>query len=264
MKIMDSLRSEEYPLRRKLLAVLLVALCLGASFLALILFLGSCSAKLSGSLRRDGGCRVDFQVSTPAPIAAKLRKLGEAGGSAAGSPLISTEAIRSSIASRRELELIELKQDSPDAVRGTVTVRSLAELAASPELAGSGILSRSTGPGWTELRVRLARGQSLALSALLPGLDPYLLDALSPPALETEEEGVSASEYRTMLKSILGEKAMPAMEEATIRVALTAPGPIRSAGGGMLDGNTLNVKIPVIDALVLEKPIEFWIRWSDQ
>lgn len=264
MNIMENLRSDEYPLRRKVLVVLLVALCLGAGFMALILFLGSCSSGLSASLGRDGGCKVEFRVTTPAPIAAKLRKLEQSGGTpaSANSPLFSSEALRASIASKPGLRLIELAQPDSNSLQGAVSVRSLPELASSPELAGSGLLSYTTGTGWTELRVRIARGQSGALSALLPGMDPYLLEALSPPALEEDAEGISAAEYRTMLKSVLGEKAMPAMEEAAVSLAIVAPGPVLASGGGKLEGSALSVKIPVIDALVLEKPIEFWIRWK--
>jgi hypothetical protein len=207
---------------------------------------------------------VDFQVETPAPIAAKLRRFAQAGGASGDTtaPLFSAEALRESLASRPGLDLIELTQPKPDSLRGAIAVRSLVRLAESPELAGSGLLAIASGPDWSELRVRLARGQAKALSALLPGVDPYLLEALSPPALDEEDGDISAAEYRTMLKSVLGEKAMPSMEEAAIAVSLSAPGAVLSSGGGKLEGSTLNVRIPVIDALVLERPIEFWIRWE--
>jgi len=264
MNIMEALRSEDYPLRRKVLAILLVALCLGAGFLALVLLLGSCSGRLDGALRQDGSLLMNFELETPAPIAAKLREFGRAGGAEARAsvPLFSMDEFRASVKSRPGLDLLELTQPSPDSLKGTVSVRNLSQFAAGAELKDAGLLAVSSGPDWSELRIRVARGQAKALSALLPGLDPDLLDALSPPALDEEGGDISAAEYRRMLESVLGKKAMPALEKTAIAISLAAPGRVIASGGGRLEGATLSVRIPVIDALVLERPIEFWIRWE--
>ncbi len=262
MNIMDRLRNDEFPLRRRALLVLASALCLGAVFLALVLLLGSCAARFDGSIAADGGARIDFKAEVPAVVGDKLRKLGAAGGGTVGAetPLFDLGQVRSAIVARPELSLVELSRPSPDSLKGTVAVKSLAKLASGPGLAGTGALAYSTGPGWAELRIRLARGPESGLAALLPGVDPYLLDALSPPALE--EEGAGAEEYRTMLRSVFGEKAMPALEAAAATVALTVPGEPIASGGGVLEGRSLKVRLPMVDVLVLEKPIEFWIRWK--
>jgi hypothetical protein len=86
------------------------------------------------------------------------------------------------------------------------------------------------------------------------------MDALSPPALE--EDPVTVDEYRTMLASILGERAMPAMEAASLDLSISAPGEVIGSGGGILSGSTLATKVSLIDVLVLEKPIELWMRWK--
>jgi hypothetical protein len=227
---------------------------------ALCLFLASCSASVFSAIRADGGARIAVQAEVPAPLAVKLRKLGAAGSSAPVGSFFDTAAIRKSIAARPVLTLIELAQPKPDSIRVEVSARSLEELAASPDLKDSGLIAMSRGAGWAELRFRLERGGAKALAALFPGIDPYLLDALSPPALE--EDPVTADEYRTMLKSVLGEKAMPAMETAMVSLTLSAPGTVIGSGGGSLSGSTLTAKIPLIQALTLEKPIEVWLRWK--
>ena len=266
MNMTDRLRREEYPIKRKLLVVLAATVGIGAIFLVLVLLLGSCSAKLDGSIRGDGSARIDFQTEIPSPIAAKLRRLSASASPARGAqvgaaaPLFDLKSIRASIAARPELGLIELSQPTPESVKGAIFVKSLERFAKSPDLADSGALSYATGPGWAELEIRLERGNSAALTALLPGVDPYLLDALSPPALE--EEGVSAAEYRAMLKSVLGEKAMPAMDAAAIGISLTAPNTVLASEGGALEGQTLKARIPMLDALVLEKPVELRLRWK--
>lgn len=156
--------------------------------------------------------------------------------------------------------MLSLEQPGPYSIDLKLAARSLDELAASPDLKKTGVLALSRGPGWTECRFRLARGEASALPALMPGIDPNLLDALSPPALE--EDPVTVDEYKTMLKTVLGEKAMPAMEAASIQLSITAPGAVLASGGGSLSGSTLSAKLSIIDLLVLEKPVEVWIRWK--
>jgi hypothetical protein len=217
---------------------------------ALCILLVACSASVSSVIRSDGGARISVQAEVPAPLAAKLRKFGAAGSSASTGPFFDTAAIRKSIDARPAFTLIEIAQPSPDSIRVEVSARSLEELAASPDLKGSQLITMSRGAGWAELRFRLKRGGAKALAALFPGIDPYLMDALSPPALE--EDPVT----------VLGEKAMPAMEGAMVSLALSAPGTVIGSGGGSLSGSTLTAKIPLIQALTLEKPIEIWLRWK--
>jgi hypothetical protein len=255
--------------KRTLIIVSAGALCLGAAFLAATLFiLASCSASVSSEIRTDGGARISVQAEIPTALSAKFRKLASVGSSSqaaqaspsAPQPFFDAAAIRKSLAARPGIELVDLTQPSPDSIRIELTARSLEELAASPDLKGSGIITISRGSGWTEFRFHLERGGAKALSSLFPGIDPYLMEALSPPALE--DDPVSLVEYKTMLKSVLGDKAMPAMEAAALRLSITAPGTVQSSGGGSLSTTTLTATIPIVEVLALEKPVDIWIRWK--
>jgi hypothetical protein len=238
------------------------ALCVAAVFLTATVLLASCSARIASVVAPDGSARLSIRAEVPAPLAAKFRRLAASGQQPSGQalPLFDAAAIRRSISTHPGLNLIELSQPNLDSIQFEAMVRSLELLAASPDLKDSGLLSITRGAGWTEWRIHLGRDRAKMVSALFPGIDPNLLEALSPPALE--EDPLSSDEYRTMLTGILGEKTMPAMEEAAITLSLTAPGKVLASGGGKLDGTTLTATIPVLQALVLEKPIELWLRWE--
>jgi hypothetical protein len=253
--------------KRALPLIVAGALCIGVAFVVATLFLASCSASVSSVIKADGGARISVHAEIPTALAAKFRKLSAIGSSssdvsssAAATPLFDAAALRKAIAARPGLAIVDLSQPSMDSINVELTARSLEELAASPELKGSGIVAITRGSGWTECRVTLERGGAKAISALLPGMDPRLMEALSPPFLE--EDPVSLAESKTMLKSVLGEKVMPSLEAAAISFSLTAPGPVLSSGGGALSGNTLTATIPVIEVLALEKPIAIWLRWK--
>jgi hypothetical protein len=255
--------------RRALLLVAAGALCLGAIFIAVILVLGSCSASVSSAIKTDGSARISVEAEMPAVVAAKLRKLASAGATAdssagasaaAQNPVFDAQSIRKALEARPGVQVLETTQPKPDSIRVLLSVRSLAALAASPDLGGSGILTMEKGPSWTECRFRLARGEAKALSALFPGLDPALMETLSPPALE--DDPLSLEEYKTMLKSVFGGKTMPAVEAAALKLSITAPAPVLASSGGQLSGSTLTASIPLIEMLALEKPIELRLRWK--
>ncbi|MDP3176884.1 MAG: hypothetical protein Q8M76_03200, partial [Spirochaetaceae bacterium] len=242
---------------RGALLAFLSALAAGAALLAAII-LTACSGSLATALRPDGSATLSIQAEIPAPLAARFRTLSGGGRKDAKPlPLFDEGAIRESVANRPYLAISSLSVPNPDSLRAEIAIKRVSDLAQAEEIKKSGLVSLTSGPGWTELRIRLERGRASASIALFPGIDPYLIDALSPPALE--DEPLSADEYRMNLKTILAS-AMPAMEAAVLTVSLAAPGQVLSSGGGSLAGNVLTAKIPIIDALVLEKPIEFWIR----
>jgi hypothetical protein len=247
--------------KKTLLVVVLGALCIGAAFLTIAILLAACAGSISSVIGKDGAARIAIQAEVPPLLAARIRSLAAGGGSGALGSLFDTAAIRKSLASKPGLSIIALSQTNPDSIRLELGVKDLQQLASSPELAGSGLITYSKGEGWEEYRFHLGREGGRALFALFPGLDPRLVDALSPPLLE--EDPVTEAEYRTMLKSILGSKAMPAMDAASFTLAFTAPGPVIASGGGSLSGSTLTAKVGMVQVLALEKSVELWLRWTD-
>lgn len=219
--------------------------------------LAACSGGASASIRTDGGLRIQSSASVPAPLAARLRKLANL---PEGSSLFDFEAARKAATETEGLRLVSLSAADEDSLSVTLDIADLGTFLSEPELAASGALSLSSGSGWKELRVRLAQGACAPLAELLPGLDPELVDALSPPALDPEP--VTRAEYRRMLAGIIGEKAVVSLEGATMTLRLSAPGAVLASSGGKLEGQTLAVAIPALDLLVLEKPIEFTLRWK--
>lgn len=233
----------------------------GAAALALLLLsaglLSSCNAAVDAGIRADGSARLGIAAEVPPVLGAKLRKLS---GAAPEAPLFDEAAVRSSAKGRPGLSVVSLAPTGNDGLKAEFAASSLKALAAEPELASSGLLTYSEGPGWAELRVRLARGGGREALDLFPFVDPYLVEALSPPALE--EDPVTADEYRQMLKSVLGDKALAALETTSLGLRIQAPAAVLSSGGGSLSGTELRVALPVMELLVLEKPVEFWLRWK--
>jgi hypothetical protein len=238
------------------LAVLVGAFFVGALFIAATLILASCASKVDASLQKDGGVLLSVSASIPAQVAAKLRKLGSL---APDAPLFDETSVRKSLAERPGTTIYELVSPTPDSIRIVLSVKSLADFVSAPDIKASGLLRMNRGAGWLEFGVHLERGRGKALSLLFPALDPALVDALSPPALE--EEPTSADDYRKMLAGVFGERSMPDINASALEISLKAPSQVLSWVGGKLAGSTLSVRLPIVELLVLEKPVDFGLRW---
>jgi hypothetical protein len=242
-------------------SAILLGLAVFAGAAALILaagLLSSCAGDATVALRDGGGARLEAKAVFPAPLAAKLRKLAALKDDA---PLFDEGRARKAAAGLPGLSLVSMSTPSPDSLLLVLETGELGALLARPDLASSGAAVLSKGQGWTELRIHLERGKIAPLLALFPGLDPDLVDSLSPPALDPDP--VSRAEYRLVLSRLLGEKAALALDSATIALRLEAPRAVLASAGGRLSGRTLSLDLPVLDLLVLEKPVDFSLRWKD-
>ncbi|MEI6875486.1 MAG: hypothetical protein WCL50_10205 [Spirochaetota bacterium] len=221
------------------------------------LLLTSCAANIAARLEQTGAASISVKASLPPLIAAKLRRLG---GIPETTPLFDLRAVRASLASRSGLVIRSLSNPSPDSLGFAAETGNLEAALYQPETDDPGILSLRSSRGQTELVLRLVRGQGSAIAALAPGLDPDILEALAPPALDAGDW--SRAEYREMLADILGSKILPELDAATIDCAVSLPGKIVSSKGGTIEGSTWKFSIPLFDLLVLEKPIEYRVRWQ--
>ena len=228
--------------------------------LAAILPLASCAANMTLALNADGSGTLGVDARVPEAAAARLRSYASAGsGAPSSAPLFDTAAVRKQ-ALDRGLVTISADTPSPDRFRGSFSLRSLSAVAADPGLAKAKVLTVGTSGGVTTLAFSLSRGNAAALPTLFPGLDPYILEALSPPALDPYP--VTSSEYREMLSALLGESALRELEAAEIRLQVRTPGSIIRHAGGTVTSGTFTVVLRLLDLLVLEKPIEFSVSWK--
>lgn len=229
-----------------------------AALLPAIIYLGSCSSDASLVLRADASATVGIGVEIPREIEAKLRSLSSV---PSGEPLVSQAAVAGG-AAKGGLAVLESRNPSPAAYRGSFRADDLAALARSSGLRSSGLLSYERGAGWASLRVKVDRSNAARLLELFPGVDPELLDALQPPALF--DNPVSRDEYRSMLVALLGRSAAASLDAAAMRLSLALPGQALERSGPLSgSGASWTLSVPLLDALTLEKPVEFFIKWGE-
>lgn len=240
-----------------------VALLVVAGLLPLLA--GSCGATADLAISADRSAMVSVRADIPAAVETRIRQFAASGAAKAdgiAQPLFNAGAVSASMR-ERGVAVVESAATASRSYRGVFRVADLDGLfARDAQLAG--VLQYGHGPGWASLRLSLGRGNAAALARLFPGIDPDLLEALQPPALY--DNPVSAAEYRSMLAGLLGTAAVQAIDGMAIALTIRAPGPIIESNGvarPAADRSVAEFSIRALDALVLEVPAGFFVKWKE-
>ncbi|HUW70565.1 MAG TPA: hypothetical protein VMX33_10040 [bacterium] len=248
-----------------LILAVAIALCMP-------LILASCGAAADLAIRADRSTLLSIRVDMPAAVEARIRQFAAAGSAATGSaatgsaapagPLFNAEAVSATLRARGII-VDESATSGPRSYRGVFRVADLDSLLASDRKLAEALEYRH-GPGWASLRLSMHRGNAAAVIHLFPGMDPDLLEALQPPALY--DNPVTVAEYRSMLAGLLGTAAVQAIDGLNIAMVVRSPGPIMESSGvtaSRSDRTLAEFSVRAIDALVLDNPVEFFIKWQE-
>lgn len=75
--------------------------------------------------------------------------------------------------------------------------------------------------------------------------------------------GMSEEEYKEMISFLLGEDSLEALEKSKVTIVINTPGTITKISGAKKSGEKAAIfTFPVIDFLLLNKPIQFSISWK--
>ncbi len=108
------------------------------------------------------------------------------------------------------------------------------------------------------LHIRLSLGNYHELERIVPLLASDDFKPFGPRF----NQGISEDEYLEMLAFMLGDDAPDAVRSSTISLQIETPQPITSTQGMQKDGpQRATLSFPLIDLLLLQKPIEASVSW---
>ena len=252
------------PSRFSPVSVLYIA-CLWAAILPAF----SCSAKYAVALRQDGSADVSLSASLEpqtARLAANLA--GLAGDAEPAAPLLAADLLAASFRAASGVASASLRNPDGRSVAGTVRVSDLDRFLSAPVADG---LPDSSLPAARFIRLeRSASGGRISLSldrvsgaALLANLSPDIADyvsALLAPVATGEDLG--KADYLALVESMYGKGIAAEIAAATVRASAELPGEVVAVRGGKAEGRRVDFALPLVDLLVLEKPILLEARWK--
>jgi hypothetical protein len=230
-----------------------------APLFAAALLLGSCAGQIRGSLDTGGSGAFMVSAALQPGISALIRSLAALGGQTEpNSPIIDGAAAAASISAAPGITSVSLRNTSPAAVEGPVTVGNISDfLAIGGEKGFIRFEPQQPSGGRCVINISLDSGPQI-LSLLSPSVGDYLAALMAPLATG---EALSVSEYLTLVTAVYGKGIAGEIQTSFIRTAIDFPGPVLSAKGGSFNGRRAEFAIPLLDLLVLETPLIYEVEW---
>jgi hypothetical protein len=216
--------------------------------------LSSCSARFSVKLQGAEGASVDLDASLGPRTATLIANLaGASGAGSSGAPVLDAASLTASLRTVPGIASAALRNTDKRTVAGSVSVAELDRFL-SPRFAR---LERSASGGRVSFYLDRASAPAV-LSSISPELLDYLTALMAPAATG---EAMAAAEYLSVVASVYGEGVAEELRAGRLRASVELPGPARSSRGGTVSGTRVDFTVPVVDLLVLEKPIELDAAW---
>jgi len=177
-------------------------------------------------------------------------------GDTRNTPALDAGPINRSLAAASGIKSTSLKNTAPEALEGTIVISNVGDfLLAEKDM----FITYSESPVSSSITVVLDRNSApLLISRLSPEVGEYLSALMAPVALG---EYMSSADYLSLVAMIYGRPLADEIAAAKITASIELPRPVTSVSGGSSSGRRAEFDIPLLDILVLEKPLRYEIKW---
>ncbi|MDR0641246.1 MAG: hypothetical protein LBG07_02165 [Treponema sp.] len=222
--------------------------------------LGSCGASISGRLEQGGTGDFNISASLAPAVTGKIRDflaLSQENPNG-GELLINASAIAFSMSQAPGVAQAVFRNTGPSSLEGPVKISSIGDFLAPSGKAGFISFQENPGGGG-RAAITISRESAPDMLALISADVSYNLMLLFAPI--ATGDNLSKEEYLTQVNLIHGEAVASEINQALIRASVEFPGPLVSVKGGLVSGRKAEFTIPLVDLLVLERPLIYEVVW---
>ncbi len=227
------------------------------------LFVLSCAARQEIDVGSDGSATVSVQVRLQPAFAdwvetmdEEAKTLGLKRAGAAG--LFDEEAIRRGAASFAGLSVTRFAIPSRERLEMTLALADITALAGSTAAKGPQLIALERSGSRRTLRVHLDAATYAAIKPLVPGSDNELFEVLGPQ----ETDPYTEAEYDDVLAFTVGGEAPKWVRASRIEAIVRVPGRVISQQGGRIEADAVRFEIPLLDVLLLRKPLVYTVEYE--
>jgi hypothetical protein len=219
----------------------------------------SCASQINGSLGKSGQAELNVSIALQPRMAALIRNLSAATGSAAmDAPVLDGALITRSLSAAPGVASVAFRNTTPDSFEGPVRISHIGDLLAPHE--GTGFISFEQTAAGGRCVITLSRESGPGILSLIsPEMSGYLGALMAP--LATGEQ-IGQAEYLSLVSAVYGRAIADEIAQSSIRASIEAPGPVQSVQGGTFLGRRADFAIPLLDLLVLETPLSYELVWK--
>jgi len=203
-----------------------------------------------------GAAEVSVRASLGPRTVSLVQSLRGFMGDTRNTPILNGETINRSLAAASGIKAASLKNTGPEALEGTITISNVGDFLLSEK---GMFITYSEGADSSSIVIVLDRDSApLLISRLSPEVGEYLSALMAPVALG---EYMPAREYLNLVAMFYGRPLADEIAAARIRASIEFPRPVTSVTGGSSAGRRAEFDVPLLDILVLEKPLQYEVKW---
>jgi hypothetical protein len=223
-------------------------------------FFSGCSARLEGTLQQNGSGELKLEAALEPRMTALIRRFQAMGNTpAANANILDGPAIARSMAAAPGIAAASLHNNGSGAIAGTITISQADALLTLPSSAGGSTGAFISYSPDGSLRASLDRNSVPRLLTLFSADLSGYLSALMAPVVTGET--LTKEEYLGLVASMYGNQLKDEIAASRIDAVIEFPGLITAIQGGTSQGRQARFSIPLADALVLERPLIYEVRW---
>jgi hypothetical protein len=230
--------------------------CLFLVFLPFFAVFFSCSARIDGVVMAGGAAEISVRTSLGARTVSLVQSLRGFMGDTRNGPVLDGAAISRSLAAASGIKSASLSNTGAETLEGNIAISNVGDFLLSER---GMFITYSESADLSSITVVLDRNSApLLISRLSPEVTEYLSALMAPVALG---EYMAAGEYLSLVAMIYGRPLADEIASARIRASIEFPRAVTSVAGGSSAGSRAEFDIPLLDVLVLEKPLRYEINW---
>ena len=228
-------------------------------FVPLLTVLFSCSARIDGVVREGGAADLSLKTALEPRTMALIRSFRGFAGETADEPVLDGPAIGRSMAAASGLRSVSLRNTSPSALEGTISISNVGDFLSAGGSRRFITYTEGRTAGTSSIVIVLERDSAPELiSRLSPEVEDYL-SVLMAPAVTGEV--LTRQGYFDLLASVYSKALADEIAAARVRAYIDFPRPLTAVRGGTIAGRRAEFDIPLADLLVLEHPLRYEASW---
>jgi hypothetical protein len=227
-----------------------------------VLFM-SCSARIEGTLKADASAELNVRASLDPAMSQVIRSMSRSSGNRntnANQPVIDGPAIARSFSVAPGIKTVTFRNTTPSTIEGTISITRVGDFLTIPrQVGGSRFISYEQRGQGGKITIILDRENGpKVLSLISEDVVDYLSSLFAPIA---SGEVLTRAEYLELVTSVYKKPVADEISAARIRASINFPRAITRIQGGIAKGALAEFNIPLLDILVLDRPVRYEVEW---
>lgn len=218
--------------------------------------LTSCSARQQVLLHGNGSGNVQFRVAISKSLMDAAGGLSQASAGAQKPGEFDIPKIKAVFSKNPSLKLESLSSPSAGVLAGSFSFTDINKLFQNQ--GGSAVVQYVQGSAGNRFEVHITRS-NFADIAKLAGMDTNPLYQMFGPE---QNAATTESDLDQMMVYVLGDSGPAALKASAIDFVVKVDGKITAQTGGVVEGNSVHFHIPLVQLLLLAKPLDYSVTFS--